>query len=93
MTISPVSVALDSSRSSAGRLSAPAGSSSTAGSNLSEQAAPTFRVLQGGGGLPPSGSPSFVLPPNGVGFLRIFTALEAIAVEHVYPAPIFSFSA
>jgi hypothetical protein len=61
--------------------------------DLSAAAAPTYRVLQGGGGLPASATPSFVLPANGRGFLALFNALQAIAVEHVYPAPVFSFSA
>ncbi len=94
MTISPVTTALTPNRGAAVVASATsATATSPISANLSQQAAPTYQVLQGGAGLPPSANPSFVLPPGGAGFLRLYAALEAIAVEHVYPAPIFSFSA
>lgn len=61
--------------------------------NLSNEAASTFQVLQGGAASPASGSPAFVLPADAAGFLRLYQALQAIAIERVYPAPIFSFQA
>ena len=61
--------------------------------NLSQQAAKTFGVLQGGAAFPPSATPTYVLPANGRGFSQLFNTLQAIAVEHFYPAPIFTFSA
>jgi hypothetical protein len=60
--------------------------------NLSEAAKPAFEALQASVALPPSSSPGFVLPANG-NFLRLFSAVTAIAAERVYPAPVFSFSA
>jgi hypothetical protein len=68
--------------------------SSAAGSgNLSQQAASTYEILRGGAGFPPSAEPTFVLPTNSRGFEQLYNALQAVAVEHVYPAPIFSFTA
>ena len=67
--------------------------SPTPSGNLSQQAAKTYQVLQGGAGFPPSSDPTFVLPPDGRGFIQLFNTIQAIAVEHVYPAPIFSFNA
>ncbi|HEY5340586.1 MAG TPA: hypothetical protein VIK27_06135 [Candidatus Aquilonibacter sp.] len=94
MILSPVTTALTPDRGTpAATSAASAAASSPSNANLSQQAAPIYQVLQGGAGLPPSANPSFVLPPSGAGFLRLYAALEAIAVEHVYPAPIFSFSA
>jgi hypothetical protein len=61
--------------------------------NLSEQAAPVYQVLRAGATIPPSSAPGYVLPPYGHGFSQLFNAIQAIAVEHVYPAPVFSFSA
>jgi hypothetical protein len=61
--------------------------------SLSAQAAPTFAVLQAGAGLPPSANPAYVLPASAQGFLRLFAALQAVAVERIYPAPVFSFQA
>jgi hypothetical protein len=63
-----------------------------ASSNLSEAAKPVFQALQATASVPPSSDPGFVLPANG-DFLRLFSAVSAIAAERVYPAPIFSFSA
>jgi hypothetical protein len=63
-----------------------------ASSNLSEAARPAFQALQSSASVPPSSNPGFVLPANG-DFLRLFSAVSAIAAERVYPAPIFSFSA
>jgi hypothetical protein len=60
--------------------------------NLSEAAKPAFEALQASVALPPSSSPGFVLPANG-DFLRLFSAVSAIAAERIYPAPVFSFSA
>ncbi len=60
--------------------------------NLSEAAKPVFDALQAAVALPPSSNPGYVLPANG-NFLRLFSAVTAIAAERVYPAPIFSFSA
>ncbi|HTV94050.1 MAG TPA: hypothetical protein VMG98_15195 [Verrucomicrobiae bacterium] len=60
--------------------------------NLSEAAKPVFEALQAAAALPPSSNPGFVLPANG-DFLRLFSAVTAIAAERIYPAPIFSFSA
>jgi hypothetical protein len=61
--------------------------------NLTAAAAATYRVLGGGAAYPPSSTPSFVLPANGLGYLQLYQTLLAIAVERVYPAPIFSFEA
>ena len=60
--------------------------------NLSAAAKPVFEALQATAALPPSSNPGFVLPANG-DFLRLFSAVSAIAAERIYPAPIFSFSA
>ena len=67
--------------------------SSAPSGNLTQQAVKTYQVLQGGAGFPPSADPTFVLPPDSRGFVQLFNTIQAIAVEHVYPAPIFSFSA
>jgi hypothetical protein len=61
--------------------------------NLTDQAAQVYAVLRAGSTIPASYSPGYVLPVNEFGFSRLFSTLAAIAVEHVYPAPIFSFQA
>lgn len=60
--------------------------------NLSQAAQPVFAALQSVAAFPPSADPSYVLPPNG-NFLRLFSAVQAIAAERIYPAPVFSFTA
>jgi hypothetical protein len=61
--------------------------------NLTQQAASVFQVLRAGTTYPASSNPSYVLPVDGFGLSRLFSTLQAIAVERVYPAPIFSFQA
>ncbi len=61
--------------------------------NLSEAAKPIFEALQSAAAFPPSANPTYVLPVNGSNFLRLFTAVQALAAERVYPAPVFSFRA
>jgi hypothetical protein len=60
--------------------------------NLSQAAQPVFEALQSAAAFPPSATPSYVLPPNS-NILRLFSAVQAIAAERVYPAPVFSFTA
>jgi hypothetical protein len=60
--------------------------------NLSEAAKPVFEALQSAAAFPPSAIPTYVLPTNG-NFLRLFSQVQAIAAERIYPAPVFSFSA
>ena len=60
--------------------------------NLSAAAAPVYQALQAASSLPPSVSPSFILPANG-NALRLYAAVQAIATERIYPAPVFSFRA
>ncbi len=60
--------------------------------NLSQAAQPVFDALQSAAAFPPSADPTYVLPANG-SFLRLFNAVQAIAAERVYPAPVFSFTA
>ncbi|MGC2128513.1 MAG: hypothetical protein WA629_00330 [Candidatus Aquilonibacter sp.] len=64
----------------------------SASQNLSQAAYATYQVLQSVAGIPPSSDPTFVPPPNG-NALRLYSAVQAIAAERVYPAPVFSFSA
>lgn len=71
---------------------APAYRFDDASGNLSQAAKPVFEALQAAVALPPSSNPAFVLPANG-DFLRLFAAVQAIAAERIYPAPVFSFSA
>lgn len=59
--------------------------------NLTQQAAKVFSVLRAGTTY--TSTPAYVLPANGVGLSRLFSTLQAIAVERVYPAPLFSFQA
>jgi hypothetical protein len=61
--------------------------------NLSEAAKPVFEALQSAAAFPPSATPTYVLPTDGSDFLRLFTAVQAIAAERIYPAPVFSFQA
>jgi hypothetical protein len=61
--------------------------------NLSQAAKPVFEALQSAAAFPPSAVPSYVLPVNGSNFLRLFTAVQEIAAERIYPAPVFSFQA
>jgi hypothetical protein len=63
-----------------------------ASSNLSEAAKPVYQALQAATTIPPSADPTFV-PPSGGNALRLYAAVQAIAAERVYPAPVFSFSA
>jgi hypothetical protein len=60
-------------------------------SDLSQAARPVYEALQSAWTVPASKAPAFVLPPSG-GVLRLFEAVQAIAAERVYPAPIFSFA-
>ncbi|HEX8806219.1 MAG TPA: hypothetical protein VF741_04680 [Candidatus Aquilonibacter sp.] len=60
--------------------------------NLSEAAKPVFEALQSAAAFPPSTNATYVLPING-NFLRLFSAVQAVAAERVYPAPVFSFTA
>ena len=60
--------------------------------NLSQAAAPVFEALQSAAEFPPSMDPTYVLPVGG-DYLRLFSAVQAIAAERVYPAPVFSFTA
>jgi len=48
--------------------------------------------LQSAGVIPPSSDPTFVPPASGSA-LRLFAAVQAVAAERIYPAPVFSFSA
>jgi hypothetical protein len=76
------------------RASSQAPSYAFAGSagNLSQAAKPVFEALQSAAAFPPSASPTYILPVNG-NFLRLFSAVQALAAERVYPAPVFSFIA
>jgi hypothetical protein len=60
--------------------------------NLSEVSEPVYQALQSAAAFPPSANPGYVLPSNG-NFLRLFNAVQAIAAERIYPAPVFSFRA
>ncbi len=60
--------------------------------NLSQAAYPVYQSLQAAATIPPSSDPMFVPPANG-NALRLYSAVQAIAAERVYPAPVFSFSA
>lgn len=60
--------------------------------NLSEAAKPVYEALQSAAALPPTTNPGYVLPAN-ENILRLFSAVQAIAAERIYPAPVFSFSA
>ncbi len=71
---------------------APRKPAATASQNLSQAAFPTYQALQSAAVVPPSTDPTFVPPANG-NALRLYSAVQAIAAERVYPAPIFSFSA
>jgi len=71
---------------------APAYAFANPSGNLSEAARPVYQALQAAIALPPSATPEFILPAGG-SFLRLFTAVQAVAAERIYPAPIFSFSA
>ncbi|MGA7569248.1 MAG: hypothetical protein WCC70_04755 [Candidatus Aquilonibacter sp.] len=70
---------------------APREPAASASQNLSQTAYPTYQALQSVTAIPPSSDPTFVPPPNG-NALRLYAAVQAIAAERVYPAPIFSFS-
>jgi hypothetical protein len=60
--------------------------------NLSQVSKPVYEALQSASAFPPSANPTYVLPPNS-NFLRLFSAVQAIAAERIYPAPVFSFRA
>jgi hypothetical protein len=62
------------------------------GSNLTQLAAPVYQALQSTAAFPASSDPAFVVP-LGLGVLRLYEAVQAIAAERVYPAPVFSFAA
>ncbi len=62
------------------------------GDNLSQLAAPVYQALQSTAAFPPSSDPTFVVP-LGTGVLRLYEAVQAIAAERLYPAPVFSFAA
>jgi hypothetical protein len=90
VTAAPPTTVLNLPRASS--FAAPAyGFAGTAG-NLSQAAKPVFEALQAAAAFPPSANPTYVLPANG-NFLRLFSAVQAIAAERVYPAPVFSFTA
>jgi len=63
------------------------------GLNLSEAAKPVYQALQSAAAFPPSANPSYVLPVQTGNFLRLFSTVQAIAAERLYPAPVFSFLA
>jgi hypothetical protein len=63
-----------------------------ASSNLSEAAKPVYQALVAAATIPPSTDPTFV-PPSSGNALRLYSAVQAIAAERIYPAPVFSFSA
>jgi hypothetical protein len=71
---------------------APSYGFSGSAANLSQAAKPVFEALQSAAAFPPSADPTYVLPVNG-NFLRLFSAVQALAAERVYPAPVFSFTA
>lgn len=60
--------------------------------NLSQVAAPVYEALQSAAALPPSPNPTFIPPATG-NALRLYAAVQALAAERVYPAPVFSFRA
>jgi hypothetical protein len=62
------------------------------GINLTQLAAPVYQALQSTAAFPASSDPAFVVP-LGTGVLRLYEAVQAIAAERVYPAPVFSFAA
>jgi hypothetical protein len=61
--------------------------------NLTEVSKPVFQALQSITALPPSTNPSYVLPSNTSNLLRLFSVIQSIAVDRIYPAPVFSFTA
>jgi len=61
--------------------------------NLTEASKPVYQALQSAAAYPPSTYPSYVLPTNTSSFLRLFSTVQAIAAERIYPAPVFSFLA
>lgn len=65
---------------------------STAQGNLSQVAHPVYEALQAAATLPPSPNPTFIPPANG-NALRLYAAVQALAAERIYPAPVFSFRA
>jgi len=60
--------------------------------NLSQAAQPVYDALQSAPALPPSATPLFIPPVNG-NVLRLYAAVQALAAERIYPAPVFSFRA
>ncbi|MGB6984941.1 MAG: hypothetical protein WBD74_03070 [Candidatus Aquilonibacter sp.] len=60
--------------------------------NLSQAAYPVYEALQAAAALPPSPNPTFIPPASG-NALRLYAAVQALAAERVYPAPVFSFRA
>jgi hypothetical protein len=60
--------------------------------NLSLAAAPVYQALQSAWAAADAHVPLFVLPPDGGSVLRLYEAVQAIAAERVYPAPVFSFA-
>lgn len=60
--------------------------------NLTQAASPVYEALQAAATLPPSPNPTFIPPATG-NALRLYAAVQALAAERVYPAPVFSFRA
>ena len=60
--------------------------------NLSQAAGPVYEALQAASTLPPAPNPTFIPPASG-NALRLYAAVQALAAERVYPAPVFSFRA
>ena len=95
----PPPVPVRSSNAGGSSLAAPAPSPASVAQglspsgNLSQQAAGTYHVLSGGAAFPASNTPTFVLPANARGLIQLYNAIQAVAVERIYPAPIFSFNA
>lgn len=99
MNVSPVSIASLERAPAAWSYAAPAygfadyDHSIANTQNLTELSKPVYQALQSVAAFPASANPSYVLPSDTSNFLRLFSAIQATAVERVYPAPIFSFLA
>jgi len=99
MSISPVSVVSLERAPAAGPFAAPAqgfagdGHTAAGSQNLTALSKPVYQALQSAAAFPASANPSYVLPADASNFLRLFSAIQATAVERVYPAPVFSFLA
>lgn len=61
--------------------------------NLTAVSKPVYQALQSAAAFPATANPSYVLPSDASNFLRLFSVIQATAVERIYPAPIFSFLA